>query len=71
MAKSEYMLSVDGKPREVAKTLEEAKTLAAPYIAQKKKLKIDLYATSGLMLTLIYDYEIEDWRAIGAEFFGG
>jgi hypothetical protein len=58
---AEYMLYVDKKQREFVKTLEEAENLAAPYIAQHKKIKIEWYGTLGAMLILIYDYQIGDW----------
>jgi hypothetical protein len=64
MVENRYLLLADGKPTKegFVESLEKAKTLAAPYIDQNLKLKIERYGgTPAPMLIWRYDYDIEAW----------
>jgi hypothetical protein len=63
MMETGYLLLVDGKPlKGFIESLEQAQTLAKPYIVQNLKLKIERYGgTPAPMLIWRYDYDIEAW----------
>jgi hypothetical protein len=65
MVEKRYLLLVGGKPLEgFIESLEQAQSLAKPYIDQnlKLKLKIERYGgTPAPMLIWRYDYDIDAW----------
>lgn len=54
-------LLADNKLIALPDSLEQAKTLAEPYIIEKREIKIECSASPAPMQNWFYDYKVRDW----------
>lgn len=63
-----YVLIVDGEPRDGFDALDDAKSAASRFFAQKSKLLIRQFGEAGdlpsVMLEHEYDYQLKSWVVV-------
>lgn len=56
-----YVLNVNGQPTSVGLSLDEAKNMAVPHMAQHATLQINSAVAPAPTRTWNYDYSIQQW----------